>query len=189
MASQLPANLPGATPQQNRRNVALGFKPRVTQRQKLFLKHLSFGETLGQAAIHSGFSEKNAGQVGYQLFKHLEAKFPQILEKMGLTDSSIVDKYLRPALEANETKFWADKGEVIDSREVIAWDTRMKALDMLFRLKGSYASEKIEHTGKIEHVLTPVETSQALNSIHRIQALESSCETPLEAEIVDEETT
>lgn len=150
------------------------------------LNGLARGLTLGQAAIQAGFSEKNAAQSGYQCFKVIEAKFPQILERMGLTDSSIIDRYLRPALEATETKFFSFKGEIQDEREVIAWDVRTRALDMLFQLKGSYAPKEIEHKGLIIHAITDGERAEALSSIEKIQSLDSSSSTPILAEYAGE---
>lgn len=66
------------------------------------------------------------------------------MEASGLTDRVLVNKYLKPALKARETQFFAHKGVVMDERDVIAWGTRTRALDMAFQLKGSYAPRQAQ---------------------------------------------
>lgn len=157
----------------------------LTPQQHNLVKNLLKGMNLTQAAIKAGYSTKNAPVIANQALKRIQKKMPQILERNGLSDNALVKKYLKPGLEAQETKFFQKDGVVTDQRDVVAWDPRLRALDMAFRLKGSYAPVNVEHTGNIIHEITAVEKSIAMSSLQKIKALESSSETPLLAEVVD----
>lgn len=111
----------------------------LTRREAKFLKAIVKGDSLADAALYAGYSEKYLRQSGFQAMQRIQEKMPQILDRKGLTDEAVIDKYLRPALEANETEFAKFNGKIMDEREVVAWTPRLNALDMLFKLKGSYA--------------------------------------------------
>jgi hypothetical protein len=113
---------------------------RLTSRERALVVNLSKGMSLSDAAIASGYSENNARQSGYQAFQVVKEKMPEILEKHGLTDSAVIDKYLLPAMEACETKFFQKDGFVTDQRDVIAWGPRLTALDTFYKLRGAYVS-------------------------------------------------
>ena len=92
----------------------------------------------------------------------------EVFEELGLTDRAIIEKHLIPLLNATQTKFFPyrkqivalpaegkrnkkiDKDllletvQIIDVREVAALRTRIAALDMVFKLKGSYAPRQID---------------------------------------------
>jgi len=68
---------------------------------------------------------------------------------------------------------------------VEALGIRKDALDMTFRLKGSYAPTNIQHTGDIIHEITVLERAKAAGSLEKIRALQSDSETPLLSELVD----
>jgi hypothetical protein len=112
---------------------------KLTPRESILLKALSKGCTLADAAKAAGYSDKNLSQSGYQCLEGIKAKMPEILDAKGLTQDSVIERYLMPALEANETQFFANKGIVFDSRDTISWGPRLTALDLYFRLRGSYA--------------------------------------------------
>ena len=94
------------------------------------------------AAKEAGYSEKCAAQLGYQALEAIREKMPSVLDKAGLTDYALIEKYLKPLLEAEETEFAKFQGQITDSRNVIAWGPRAQALDMAFNLKGSYAPKE-----------------------------------------------
>ncbi|MGB7282031.1 MAG: hypothetical protein WBE13_07215 [Candidatus Acidiferrum sp.] len=116
-------------------------KTNLTQRERLLLGALANGATYAEAARHAGYSAKHLRQSGFQAFQILKMKMPELLEKKGLSDDATIDKYLRPALEAKETVFAKYEGKITDKRDVVAWGPRLSALDILFRLKGSYAED------------------------------------------------
>jgi phage terminase small subunit len=67
---------------------------------------LAKGNTLTQAAKNAGYSQKYAGRAGYQAPAQLRGRVPELLEKHGLGEEVLIEKYLKPLLEAHETKFF-----------------------------------------------------------------------------------
>jgi phage terminase small subunit len=121
-----------------------GQKKKLTGLERKFVKSLCSGMTLAEAAIEAGYSPKNAAQSGFQALKYIEAKMPELMDRQGLTASALINKYLLPALEAEETEFAKFEGKISDKCNVIAWGPRLTALDMALKLRGSYAPVKTE---------------------------------------------
>ncbi len=111
-------------------------KGKLTPRQKVFLKNLVKGASQKDAYIAAGYKDKRADQGAYQALKQIQGKVPEIMDKMGLTDHVLIDKYLVPLLEAKETKFFKDGDKRIN---VAALGIRLSALENAFKLRGSYA--------------------------------------------------
>lgn len=116
-------------------------KTALSDQQRSLVKFLAKGMSLTDAALKAGYSPECAGQSGYQALKAIRRKMPALLDSKGLTDEALIEKYLKPALEAKETKFFAHEGIVKDERELIAWSPRLTALDMAFNLRGDYAKQ------------------------------------------------
>jgi len=112
---------------------------RLTNKERALLRGLVQGSSLTQAAIDAGYSGKHPGQSGWQALQNVRLKMPELLDRHGLTDYALIEKHLKPLLHATETKFFQHKGKVTDSRTVPDNAVRLDALDMAFRLKGSYA--------------------------------------------------
>jgi len=143
--------------------------------------------TLTAAALKAGYSVKSPGQAGYQALKTVRLKMPDIMEKQGLSDQKLVKNYLKPALEASTTRYVVVGGkgeETIEEYKDVAWDARLRALDMAFKLKGSYApvEQQLQHI----HEITLMEKESARRTIEKIRALESDSKTPLLAEPTEE---
>jgi hypothetical protein len=111
-------------------------KKRINSRQRAFLKAYAEGKTLKEAALQAGYSPKNAAQSGFQALKGVQGRIPELMDEVGLSDRVLIEKYLKPLLEAEETKFFNDGKRRIN---VAALGTRLAALDTVFKLKGSYA--------------------------------------------------
>jgi hypothetical protein len=111
-------------------------KRKLTTRQQAFVKELAQGKTLTQAAKTAGYTDKNPAQAGYQALAQLRGRVPELLERHGLGEEVLIEKYLLPLLEANETKFFNDGKKQI---EVQALTIRHAALRTAFELHGSYA--------------------------------------------------
>jgi hypothetical protein len=102
-----------------------------------FRKHfLSF-------ATHYGFKpwacrprHPQTDQGAHQALKQIQGKVPQIMDEIGLTDHLLIEKYLVPLLDAEETKFFKEGKRRIN---VPALGIRHTALDTAFKLRGSYA--------------------------------------------------
>jgi hypothetical protein len=113
-----------------------------TARQLGLVKHLLDGATITEAARRAGYSQKWPGQAGYQALQNLRLKMPELLDRLGLTDAALIETHLKPLLRAQTTKFFQHQGKVKDKRVVAAYEVRLHALDMAFRLRGSYAPPK-----------------------------------------------
>jgi hypothetical protein len=121
---------------------------RLSPREKAFVVQLSKGLNFTDAARAAGYSPKYAGQGGYQAYHIVKAKFPELLEKHGLTDDALIENYIKPGLEARETKFFQKDGIVTDEREVISWGARHSFLDTTLRLRGAIGQDGATDEGE-----------------------------------------
>ncbi len=108
----------------------------LSPRQLKLIKERAKGKSYAQAAIAAGYPAKNARQSGYQAMQQIRGRVPDLMDKHGLTEDTLIDKYLRPLLEAEETKFFNEGKKRIN---VAALGIRLGALRELFLLHGSYA--------------------------------------------------
>jgi hypothetical protein len=100
-------------------------------------------------------SDKEAGvEAAYnarqETIRLLQEKGPKI-EKVLLR--------LRQALNAKETKFFAHQGNVIDQKDMIAHNIRLRAVDLALQLHDAMPSQKHEHT-EWEHQIKEAEEQQ-----------------------------
>jgi hypothetical protein len=119
-------------------------KKKLTRKQKILVSALAAGSDRVTAEQLAGYSTKHPGQSAYQALKYLANSFPELLDKHGLTDSVLIEKHLKPLLKAKRYKHWAHNGRVKDSRTYADNDTRLSALELAFRLKGSFAPVKTQ---------------------------------------------
>lgn len=141
-------------------------KSRITPKQAKLVKALASGATQKEAALEAGYSENNPDQSAYQAIRQLGRRVPALMDRLGLSEEALIQKNLVPLLEARETRFFAyrkqtsrtpratkknptpapivETVQVIDSREVDALGIRTAALDIAFRLHGSYAPKQID---------------------------------------------
>jgi hypothetical protein len=110
----------------------------LTPRQITFMKHLLTGATITEAARKAGYSEKNLAQSGHQALQTIRLKRPELMARLELTPSVLIEKYLVPLLSATTRKCLQHKGKFIYSRALPDWRTRAIALDMVLRMMGAY---------------------------------------------------
>jgi hypothetical protein len=120
-------------------------KRKPNPRQQKFVKGIASGKTLTQAAIDAGYSSKHPNQSGYQALAQLRGRVPELLERHGLGEEVLIEKYLQPLLEAHETKFFKEGKVRID---VEALGIRHAALRTAFELHGSYAPRDPKETAQ-----------------------------------------
>jgi len=108
----------------------------LTQKERAMVKALPKAKSRAEAAIAAGYSSKHPDQSAHQAFKSIRKKMPDLMDEVGLTDRALIEKYLLPALTANETKFFHNKGVVMEEREVIAWGPRIQALQLAGHWRG-----------------------------------------------------
>jgi hypothetical protein len=108
----------------------------LSDKQRELFKCMCRGESLTEAAKKAGYSST---QAAYASLKGHRKRVEEAMAEAGLTHEGLITKYLKPALEVEETKFATFKGQFTDSRDVAAWGLRLNALDLAFKLNGSYA--------------------------------------------------
>jgi hypothetical protein len=146
---------------------------------------MAAGRTLTQASKDAGYS---CPQAASNAIRRAKETIPDIMDRNGLTDDSLVKDCFKPLLKANKTVFFQNGGVVKDKRVVPALDVRLSALDMAFRLKNKYPNKvEVEHSGAILHVLTETDKRDAEESLKRIAAYESDDESRnvIEGQVVE----
>ena len=92
----------------------------------------------------------------HKLSENEPVDFEDELIDVGIDGPYLANK-LKEEFEAEETKFFADKGTVMDKRDVIAWGTRQKARQDTHKLRGDYKPEKVDHSNIIVNIeATPI---------------------------------
>jgi hypothetical protein len=107
---------------------------------KTFMHRTNSALAAGYKAGSSAHAMGNKNNLKY------EKEIAKWFDEVGLSEAVLKTKLIS-LLEAKETKFFADKGIVTDHRDVEALGIQQRALDMAFKIKGSYAPEKVEHSG------------------------------------------
>jgi Terminase small subunit len=77
-------------------------RKKATPRQMKLIEERAKGKSYSEAAIAAGYSEKNARQSGYQALQQLRGRVPDLLDRHGLSEEVLIDKYLRPLLTARK---------------------------------------------------------------------------------------
>jgi hypothetical protein len=117
---------------------------KLTIKQKKLVEALPVTNSIAEAGTVAGYSDRTAAS---RALKGIAERAPEVLERLGLTIDHVVDKCLRPLLEAKETKFFANAGVVFDTKEVEALDIRIRAIEVWARLMGAYTAQKVQLSG------------------------------------------
>ena len=119
-------------------------RPKRTARRRRLRRNLLSGKyrTHRAAALAAGYSKSCSSAAATQEMKILQEEFPEILAKHGLTDDALVEDYLKPLMNATETRYGIYQGEFVDEREEIAWAPRRDGLEMALRLRGAFVAEQ-----------------------------------------------
>ena len=119
---------------------------KLTSKQKKLVEALPLTSSIAEAGTMAGYSDRTAAS---RALKSISERAPEVLERLGLTIEHVVDKCLRPLLEAKETKFFASNGIVLDTKEVEALDIRIRAIEVWARLMGAYTAQKVQLSGDL----------------------------------------
>ena len=140
-----------SVPRRKRRSKSL------TYRERMLIECLAQGMSVTRAALKAGYSDQNPGQSGYQALKAVREKAPELLDRHGLTDDVLIEKHLKPMLNATRTALVKHKGKITHEREVIAWGPRIASLKLVFRIRGMYKSEQERKRPNIKTVVMSAE--------------------------------
>lgn len=121
------------------------------------LNNLLLGSSITKATRKAGYPKKWPNQAGHQALQNPKLK-ADLFEGLGLSDTALIDKYLKPQLNARTVKFFQHKGKVTDKRIVPDNDARLKALDMTFKSRGAYAptNHKLEELMGVQVILVDI---------------------------------
>lgn len=118
-------------------------KKSLNPRQRKLVKTLAAGASLTDAAIAAGYSSVRPDQAGHQALQQIgkSGVGVEFLDRMGLTDEVLYNKYIFPLLNAMETKFFQSEGKVTETCDVPDNSTRRYMVDLVCRIKGLYKAE------------------------------------------------
>jgi hypothetical protein len=122
-------------------------KPKLTPRRRALIKNLAKGMKPADAEKAAGFAPHN-GQSAYQALKEIAktTEGSQLLARHGLTDDALIEKYLKPLMDAEETKFFQHNGKVKQKINVVAWGPREAGLNLALKIRGLTSGD--EEKGK-----------------------------------------
>jgi hypothetical protein len=121
--------------------------PRRKKTKRVDAKHLKVargvarGMTLREAGVAAGYPSKSAAQSAWKAMETIKRKAPAVFDEEGLTLKSLAQDVNR-LRRAKETKFFSDKGCVIETREVEALHIQLEAVDMGLRVQGAYSKDE-----------------------------------------------
>ncbi len=152
----------------------------LSPREVKFVGLIIEGKSLTDAARACGYEEANVKVKAWQAWQKIKRKAPAILDSLGLTQEALIENHLKPLLNATEVKVFKSTGtvivtdedgnktavegdEIIYSAPLAAWTPRTSALDMAFKLHGSYARPENENAA----ILNQTNNVQIINHIER----------------------
>jgi len=118
----------------------------LTLKQSRLLAELPKSKSVAEAGAKAGYATRVEA---HKALKNLTERAPEILERLGLTIEHVANNCLRPLLEAKETKFFANQGIVMETRDVDALDIRLRAIDVWAKLMGAYTAQKMHLSGDL----------------------------------------
>lgn len=115
---------------------------------KLLLGGMSNAELYDYCGFPGGAnSDTSKAGVVSKRWSQLRPVAAKWLEDHGFTIGDILREWAAD-LDATETKFFQHEGRVVETREVVNYQARQNALTNIGKIKGVYAAEKRELTGK-----------------------------------------
>lgn len=117
------------TPIRKKRNLQLNEK-----RRKL-LKGISGGMNVSEAGRAAGYG---TAQSSHRAMNLIRASTPELLTEIGLPAEKLLRDTFLKELEATEIVFFSHQGIVIETREVIAHDIRLRTAIELAKMHGLY---------------------------------------------------
>ena len=108
-----------------------------------FMRGLAAGKTIALAYKDACGAGIDPNHSGWQALRNIKRRAPEVMDELGLTMESLI-RDLNDMRQATETKVFCNKGDVIYSDPLVAWEPRRAALDMGFRIHGAYAKPEAD---------------------------------------------
>jgi phage terminase small subunit len=113
---------------------------KLTNRQRRFIEELPRCKSLAEAARRAGYSSKFAGQAGYLALQRIGQKAPELLENIEITLEELIEKSIKPGLEATKTIHITYQGKITAEFVQPDWHARLEMAKLCLRLHGAYSS-------------------------------------------------
>lgn len=137
------------------------FKP--ASKRSLWLAHYlneSNADTFlnkANSAIAAGYKPENASQIGLANYYAMAPIVEEWIDKIGLSEGAIKEK-LWKLFHAKQTKFFADKGVVIEERQIEDLAIQKSALELAAKIKGMSAPKEVNHNHSYNSEVTENKT-------------------------------
>jgi Terminase small subunit len=119
----------------------------LTMRQKRFLKEIQRSKSLTKAARRAGYSPKHAGQAGYLALRRIGEKAPRLLENTEDSLEEVIEKSIKPGLEATKTTHIKHQGKITAEFVQPDWRARLAMAKLCLRLYGAYPAKTEKRKG------------------------------------------
>jgi len=109
----------------------------------------TFGNRTASARA-AGYKCRNQGgfeSIGSQNYRKMLPQIEEWIDSQGLSEARLKE-LLVDGLTAFETKFFQKNGKVTETKTVIPWEVRRKYLEMAMKVKGMFAPDKLELSGR-----------------------------------------
>jgi hypothetical protein len=169
---------------------ALGISKRtfkkLNTKRKILLEEMVKGKTIVEASKTAGYAHSQSANNALNLMR-ANGELREALTNLGWSPKEFAEKHLVPMLNRKKTVFFAHNGKIVTEREIEDTQAQQNAGDAYLKIVGGYAPTQIDHSGTIVHQLSERERKEAEESLLRIKAFESQSESPLLAEVVEEQ--
>jgi hypothetical protein len=127
--------------------------PSVKQRH--YVKGRIAGKSKKQAALEAGYAKSTAENTKQKIDKKPEVQklFEELLEEAGVSNP-LLARRIYQGLHAMETKLYANKGIVLDRRNLVSFAERREMLELALKVKGLLVDKhEIDHHVTLEDLL------------------------------------
>ena len=100
-----------------------------------------------RAAQYKCKSDEAFRAIGYENFTKLHGIIDQWFDEHGLSEAKL-KSLLIEGLNCTETKFFSHQGKVTETKNVVPLEIRRRYLEMALKVRGLFAAEKHEVTGR-----------------------------------------
>jgi phage terminase small subunit len=114
---------------------------KLTLRQRRFVEELSRCKSLAEAARRAGYSPKFAGQAGYLTLQRIGQKAPELLENIEITFEELIEKSIKPGLEATKTTLIKYRGKITAEFVQPDWGAQLAMVKLCLRLHSAYPAK------------------------------------------------
>ena len=124
-------------------------KGNPTVKERRFLEAYLEGKSLAECAKYAGSKGKDKDSlkvIGHRMLTKINLSMEETLTLCGLTDEVVAAK-LQEGLEADRLYLASFKGKFLDERKTPDVPTRLKAIELIGRMKGHFV-DRHEITGK-----------------------------------------